>query len=309
MLNRLPSPLLGIISVILYVSNTGFFTSLMLPAIVIKFIIPHAGLRHRLTQIIMFLGAAWIDVNSFNMWVTQKIKWDVTGLENFSVKKSYLVISNHRSWADIFVLQRLFNHRIPFLKFFLKKELFWVPVLGVVWWALDFPFMKRYSRQFIEKHPELRGKDMETTREYCAKFKNSPVSVINFLEGTRFNYQKQKKQDASLRHLLMPKAGGVAIVFSSMGEYLTEIIDVTIVYPDNEPPMDFWHYLRGDIHSICVRVRSIPIPEDFIGMNYEEDTMVREKVQQWVNQLWQEKDQLISETLKEYKGSFRAQSK
>ena len=301
MLNRLPAPLLCVISTFLYAANTAFFFSLMLPAILIKLCVPHAGIRHRLTQVIMLLGTAWIDVNSFNMWFTQKIKWDIKGLEDFSVKNSYLVISNHRSWTDILVLQHLFNHRIPFLKFFLKKELFWVPVLGVAWWALDFPFMKRYSRQFVEKHPELRGKDMETTRKYCAKFKNSPVSVINYLEGTRFNYQKHEKQNSTFRHLLMPKAGGVAIVFSSMGEYLSKIIDVTIVYPENEPPVDFWHYMRGDIHSICVRVRSIPVPKDFIGMDYEGDNAVREKFQQWVNQLWQEKDRLIEEILIEHR--------
>ncbi|MEZ4565573.1 MAG: 1-acyl-sn-glycerol-3-phosphate acyltransferase [Desulfobacterales bacterium] len=50
------------------------------------------------------------------------IRWDVQGLEGFSTDDSYLVISNHRSWTDIFVLQHIFNHRIPFLKFFLKKE-------------------------------------------------------------------------------------------------------------------------------------------------------------------------------------------
>ncbi len=53
--------------------------------------------------------------------------------------------SNHRSWVDILVLQSIFNRRIPFLKFFLKRQLIWVPLLGLAWWALDFPFMRRYS--------------------------------------------------------------------------------------------------------------------------------------------------------------------
>lgn len=300
MLNSFPSPLLGVISLILYFANTVVTFTLMIPVILIKLIIPHAGFRNRLTQLLMLLGTAWIDVNSFILWFTQKIKWDISGLEDFDIHNSYLVISNHRSWTDILVLQRLFNHRIPFLRFFLKKELFWVPLLGVAWWALDFPFMKRYSRKFLENHPELKGKDMETTRRYCAKFKSSPVSVINFLEGTRFNYQKHKQQNSSFKNLLMPKAGGIAIVFSSMGEYLSKIIDVTIVYPDNEPPVDFWHYLRGDIHFINVHVRSIPVPEMFIGINYEEDTAAREKFQQWINQLWQKKDQQISETLQAF---------
>jgi 1-acyl-sn-glycerol-3-phosphate acyltransferase len=295
MLNRLPSPLLGLLSLLLYAANTVFIFSAMVPVILIKLIIPHAGVRLRLTRFLMFLGTVWVDINSFTLWLTQKIKWDVSGIEGLNVDDSYMVISNHRSWTDILVLQHLFNHRIPFLKFFLKKELFWVPILGLAWWALDFPYMKRYSRQFIEKHPELRGKDMETTRKYCEKFKHSPVSVINFLEGTRFSFAKHDKQKSPFRNLLLPRAGGVAIVLSSMGEYLSKIVDVTIVYPENKPPVDFWHFLRGDIHVITVRVRILSIPKEFVGKSYEDDNAAREKFQQWVNQLWQDKDRLIEE--------------
>ncbi|MGB9498166.1 MAG: acyltransferase [Dissulfuribacterales bacterium] len=300
MFNYLPSPLLGVVSLLLYVVNTVCVFAAMVPVILIKLIVPHAGVRIRLTRFLMFLGTVWVDINSYTLWLTQKIKWDVSGIEGLNVNDSYLVISNHRSWTDILVLQHLFNHRIPFLKFFLKKELFWVPVMGLAWWALDFPYMKRYSRQFIAKHPELRGKDMETTRKYCEKFKNSPVSVINFLEGTRFSDTKHDKQKSPFPHLLLPKAGGVAIVLSSMGEYLSKIVDVTIVYPENKPPVDFWHFLRGDIHFIIVRVRVLPVPEDFIGKNYEDDNDVREEFKQWVNQLWQEKDRQIEKILIEH---------
>ena len=303
MFNRLPAFLLGLFSALLYAVNTIITFCLMIPVILAKLIIPFSAVRHRLTRLLMFLGTLWVDVNSFILWLTQKIKWDVSGIEGLNANDSYLVISNHRSWTDILVLQHLFNHRIPFLKFFLKKELFWVPVLGLAWWALDFPYMKRYSRQFVAKHPELRGKDMETTRKYCEKFKNSPVSVINFLEGTRFSDTKHDKQKSPFPHLLLPKAGGAAIVLSSMGEYLSKIVDVTIVYPENKPPVDFWHFLRGDIHFIIVRVRVLPVPEDFIGKNYEDDNDVREEFKQWVNQLWQEKDRQIEEILIEHKAS------
>jgi 1-acyl-sn-glycerol-3-phosphate acyltransferase len=248
----------------------------------------------------MFLGTAWIDGNSFIQNMAMKINWDVQGLEGLGPDSSYLVISNHRSWTDIIVLQHIFNHRIPFLKFFLKKELMWVPVLGVVWWALDYPFMKRYSRQFVEKHPELKGKDMETTRKFCAKFKKSPVTVLNFLEGTRFNNVKHEKQNSPYRHLLLPKAGGIGIVLASMGEYLTSIVDVTIVYPENKPPMPFWDYLKGGIPTIAVRIRKRDIPKEFLGQNYEEDEAIRKRFQEWINGLWREKDQTIENVFKAY---------
>ena len=300
MLGFLPAPVLGVVSGLMFIINTLIFFMLMLPFILLKVIIFNETIRFHLTRAIMFLGTAWIDSNSFIQRLAVNIRWDVQGLEGFSTDDSYLVISNHRSWTDIFVLQHIFNHRIPFLKFFLKKELMWVPVLGIAWWALDYPFMKRYSRQFVEKHPELKGKDMETTRKFCAKFKNSPVTVLNFLEGTRFNNEKHAKQNSPFAHLLLPKAGGIAVVLGSMGEYLTHIVDVTIVYPENKPPMPFWDFLQGKIPTVAVRIRKIDILKEFLGKNYETDEVFRKRFQEWINQLWVEKDETIASVFKAY---------
>ena len=300
MLGFLPAPVLGVVSGLMFIINTLIFFMLMLPFILLKVIIFNETIRFHLTRAIMFLGTAWIDSNSVIQRLAVNIRWHVQGLEGFSTDDSYLVISNHRSWTDIFVLQHIFNHRIPFLKFFLKKELMWVPVLGIAWWALDYPFMKRYSRQFVEKHPELKGKDMETTRKFCAKFKNSPVTVLNFLEGTRFNNEKHAKQNSPFAHLLLPKAGGIAVVLGSMGEYLTHIVDVTIVYPENKPPMPFWDFLQGKIPTVAVRIRKIDIPKEFLGKNYETDEVFRKRFQEWINQLWVEKDETIASVFKAY---------
>lgn len=301
MLNFLPAPLLGVVTLLLFIVHTIVFFSGMVPFILLKVLIPNAEIRHHLTRAVMFLGTAWIDGNSLIMRLTQKIKWDVRGIKGLKINTSYLVVCNHRSWTDIFVLQHLFNHKIPFLKFFLKKELMWVPIMGVAWWGLDYPFMKRYSRTFLEKHPELRGKDMETTRKYCQKFKRSHVTVLNFLEGTRFNYQKQENQKSPYQHLLLPKAGGIAIVMSSMGELLSNIVDVTIAYPDNEPPMPFWDFLSGRIPTVVVRVNALPVPTEFVGKDYEQDEAFRENFKQWINRLWQEKARQIEKILKQYK--------
>jgi 1-acyl-sn-glycerol-3-phosphate acyltransferase len=244
------------------------------------------------------IAMIWIEGNSAIVGMTRQIEWDVQGVEHLDPGKSYLVVSNHLSWADIFVLQHVFKRRIPFLKFFLKQELIWVPILGIAWWALDFPFLKRYSRSFLEKHPELRGKDMETTRKHCEKFKSQPVSVMNFMEGTRFDYRKHEKQKSPYRHLLSPRAGGVALILSCMGDYLSNVVDVTIVYPDKKPPVHFWDLLAGRILRIVVRVEVLPIPEKVVGMDYEADTRFRERIQQWVNQLWQAKDHRIERIIR-----------
>lgn len=300
-LKRWSSPMLGGITVLLFGLNTLWWGSTLLLFAFIKMIVPHAGVKHHLSRLLILIGFIWIEGNSFTIRMTRRIRWDVQGLEQLKNTGSYLVLSNHRSWTDIFVLQHIFKRRIPFLKFFLKQELIWVPILGMAWWALDFPFLKRYSRSFLEKHPELRGKDMETTRKKCEKFKTQPVSVMNFLEGTRFNYQKHKKQNSPYRHLLSPKAGGVALVLSSMGDYLSNVVDVTIVYPRNEPPVGFWDMLAGNISCIVVRVQVLPVPENVVGANYEEDPAFREKMQQWVNRMWQAKDRKIEELLTQAK--------
>jgi len=303
MLNLLPSSVLGGFTLLLFSLNTTWWCSILFLFVFIKLIIPHRGIRHQISRLLVLIAVSWIEGNSFIFRITHKVKWDVQGIEHLTSKKSYLVVSNHRSWADIFVLQHIFKHRVPFLKFFLKKELIWIPFLGIAWWALDFPFLKRYSRHFLKKHPELRGKDMEATRKYCEKLKSSPVCVMNFLEGTRFNFQKHKMQNSPYLHLLLPKAGGVALVFSSMGDYLSNVLDVTIVYPENEPPVHFWGLLTGNIPCITVRVKILPLPENVVGVNYEEDKVYRDKIQQWVNQLWQEKDHRIEAIMTEYVAS------
>lgn len=295
MLKFLPSFVLGVISLLLVSLNTILCASIILFLTLLKLLVSHAGFRAQISKVLIFIAEIWIEGNSLMFRWAHKLEWDVQGLEDLPAKGSYLVVCNHQTWTDIFVLQHIFKRRIPFLKFFLKKELIWVPFLGAAWWALDFPFLKRYSRQFLAKHPELRGKDMETTRKQCEKFKDYPVSVMNFLEGTRFTKQKHQQQKSPYRHLLSPKAGGVALVLSSMGDYLSSVLDVTIVYPENKPRVTIWDLLSGKIPRILVRANILPIPENVVGKNYVEDDVYREHIQQWVNRLWREKDLLIEE--------------
>ncbi len=294
MLKFLPSLLLGIITFLLIAFNTVFWVTLFIPVILLKFIFFASQFRHRCSLVLVAFASQWVECNSLILQIMHSIEWDIEGPANLNPQASYLVISNHRSWTDIVVLQHIFRGKIPFLKFFLKKELVWVPFLGLAWWALDFPFMKRYSRQFLEKHPELRGQDMATTRTHCEKFKRSPVSVINFIEGTRFSSSKHISQNSPFQNLLRPRAGGVAFVLAAMGDCLSGILDVTIVYPDNDSVALIWQLLQGKIPRIIARVRLVPVPEDVAGKDYLTDSDFRERMQNWVNRIWQDKDMLIN---------------
>ncbi|MBU2431628.1 MAG: 1-acyl-sn-glycerol-3-phosphate acyltransferase, partial [Proteobacteria bacterium] len=182
MLHFLPTPVKGILSLLLYALNTVLLASTLILLALFKFIIPVRGFVVFLDRILIAIATLWISINSFNSRLFCKITWDIRGLENLEKKEWYLVLSNHQSWVDILALQTVFNKKIPMLKFFLKEELIWVPILGLAWWALDFPFMKRYSKAHLEKYPHLKGKDLERTKKACEKFRHLPVSIINFVE-------------------------------------------------------------------------------------------------------------------------------
>ncbi|SIS45265.1 1-acyl-sn-glycerol-3-phosphate acyltransferase [Thalassolituus maritimus] len=284
----MPPIVTGIIASLLLLINTLFWACLLFPLTFLKVIIPIAPVRKLLTALLAAVANAWISCNSGWMILTQKMDWTIERPDNLSRNGWYFVLSNHQSWVDILVLQHTLNGRIPLLKFFLKQELIKVPIMGAAWWALDFPFMKRYSKEYLAKHPEMKGKDLDTTRAACEKFKDMPTSVMNFLEGTRFTQKKHDETGSPFKHLLKPKAGGMAFAMSAMGDQFQSILDVTINYPDGIPT--FWDFMQGKMPRCNVVVEEKPIPAELINGDYETDDSYRLHFQQWVQKLWEEKD-------------------
>lgn len=269
--------------------NTVLHAGPIISLALAKLVLPVHALRRRLSLWMAALGESWIGVNNRLMqWLTPT-RWVLSGDLALSRARRYLVLSNHQSWVDIPVLQKVLNRRIPFQRFFLKDSLFWVPVLGLAWWALDFPFMARASKAEIAKNPKLATRDLEAARRACEKFRELPVSIMNFVEGTRAN--ARKLAESSYRHLLQPKSGGVAQVLNSMGELLDGIVDVTIVYPDGRPTI--LDLLGGKIREIRVDLTFRPVPTDLLGGNYESDPDYRKRFQAWLNSIWAEKDARI----------------
>ncbi len=296
MLNRLPALLLGVLACALLLLNILFWVPILLVFALVKLVLPFQSVRLALDPVLVGIAENWIACNSAWMALTQATQWDVLGMEGLDPNHWYLVNSNHQCAADIFVLQHLLNRRIPLLKFFIKQQLIWMPIMGLAWWALDFPFMRRHSEAYLKKHPEMRAKDQEATRRACAKFALIPTSVTNFMEGTRFTPAKYARQQSPYRYLLKPKAGGVALALNAMGDKFQSILDVTIVYPDGIP--GFWTFLCGRMRRVIVRVRSIPIPPELLAGDYGNDPAFREAFSTWVQQLWQDKDAQIEALLK-----------
>jgi 1-acyl-sn-glycerol-3-phosphate acyltransferase len=287
MLQFLPSPIKGALNYAALTANTITLCTPVFALSALK-LIPNRPLQKVCSVGCIKIAETWIGINSTVQQITLGTQYHVTGGEDLKYDGWYMVISNHQSWADIFVLQSTFNRRMPFFKFFLKKELIYVPIIGLVWWALDYPFMRRYSKEFIAKHPELKGKDLEVTRKACEKFKYTPVSVMNFLEGTRFNTAKHQQQQSPYKHLLKPKSAGIAYAMNIMNEHINTLVDVTIHYPDGE--LSFWDFMSGKAKNIHVDICTKEIPAEFKLGDYENDAEFRKVFQSWISDIWQEKD-------------------
>ncbi|WP_189576348.1 acyltransferase [Marinobacter zhanjiangensis] len=260
----------------------------------VKVLVPIKWLQKLCSLGVMWIAETWAEGLKIIFRVMTPTVWDIRSDVTLERDQPYLVISNHQSWVDIPALVEVFNRRAPFFKFFLKRELIWVPLVGLAFWALDYPFMKRYSKEHLAKHPEDRGKDLEITQRACEKFHDLPVTVVNFLEGTRCTSAKHRQQASPYRHLLKPKSGGIAFVMAALGKQMRYLLDVTIVYPEGRIP-GFWELLSGQVSRVIVDIRSRTVPPELFMGDYANDPDFRETFQAWVRQLWEQKDARIEE--------------
>ena len=260
----------------------------LLAVALIKLVVRVKPVTQACDRALSAIATSWIDFNSWLFDHLSSTRLQVDGLSEADTGGQMLVVCNHQSWVDIPILQKLFNRRLPLLRFFLKSQLIWVPLLGLAWWALDFPFMKRYSRARIARRPELAGRDIAATRRACRKFSRIPVAIVNFVEGTRFTPAKHQDQQSPHQYLLKPRAGGVAFTLDALGAALDTLVDVTIAYPDGRPSLA--DLFANRVRVIRVHVRRLPIPEQLRGGDYQNDPEFRRRIQDWINQLWRQKD-------------------
>ena len=278
-------------------ANTIFWFLPLITFAIFKLLLPVRTFRRMMTRWIMAMGENWVSLNAAILSVSNSTQWQVRGTEGLNASDWYLVIVNHQTWTDIVALQTVLNRRIPFLKFFIKQQLIWFPVLGIAWWAMDMPFMKRYSKSYLAKHPEKKGQDLEATRVACQKFRDTPTTVINFIEGTRVTAEKQAKRNSPFRHLLPPRAGGIALALSSMGSMFDAILDVTIVYPTG--PTKFWDMMCGEFDRIIIEINKRAVEPWMISGDYTNDRDFRSRFHRWLTGVWTEKDARITDIYSE----------
>jgi 1-acyl-sn-glycerol-3-phosphate acyltransferase len=295
MLNTLPVLVLFPIHLIMQLCNLAFWALAIICLGIIKLILPIPALVGPINICLNLMLSAFGIISLKLITLTNKVELDYQIDGELSKHNWYLMISNHLSWLDIAILTDFAAGRIPAPKFFLKRELIWVPFIGLGAWALDMPFMQRHSRELLEKYPHLQDQDINTTRKSCEKFRQSPTTVINFVEGSRFTPEKHQYKKSSFKHLLPPKAGGIAFTLAAMGELFTNVLDVSIVYPDN-PHWAMLDMLCGRLNKVIIRVKVLPVDEQIIG-DYYNDEAFKTRFQAWLNSLWQHKDNLIGKIL------------
>ncbi|MFC3912804.1 acyltransferase [Pseudaeromonas sharmana] len=288
MLSFLPCPLIVILSITLTIFNLAFWSLLITVFSLVKLLLPLQAWRLACSRLNNRFMQGWLLGNAMVMRLANRMEWDIVDNSHLNPDGWHLIICNHLSWTDIVILGDLFRARLPAPKFFLKYELLYVPFVGLACWGLDMPFMRRYSREYLLKHPERRGKDVETTRAACAKFAHLPTTVINFVEGTRFTPQKARQSRSTFQYLMPPKAAGLSLALAGLGEQFEKIVNVTLDYPDcsGHPFRDL---LCGRISRIRVRIDEIAITPDLRG-DYVNDKQFKRQFQLWLNDVWQQKD-------------------
>ena len=281
----------GCATISLMALNTIWWTFLLFSVTFCKAVAPVKAWRRFTGRLMVGLANAWIACNNGILRLVNKVEWRFhlpTGLNRW---RNYLVIANHQSWTDILALQRAFLRRIPFLRFFLKKNLIYVPLLGQAWWALDFPFVKRGSKRPKSANNQAGLSSLDFVTRACAKYREIPVSIMNFVEGTRFTMQKHQRQASQYAGLLKPKAGGVATVLSAMADCLHSILDVTIAYPGGAG--SFWEFICSRGRQVVVHVEE----RKLAGLITDErlrDQGFRTYMEGFLNDMWANKDRRLA---------------
>lgn len=282
----------GIISLLLLTLTTLAWGIPLVLLTLLKLITPEHRMRLRLLQGLNAVALNWMGTNIrwMRLWIRPNL--EIRRPEGLSADQWWLVLSNHRSWTDIFLLFFALHRRLPMPHFFVKRQLIWIPIVGLAFWAMEFPMLRRLSREQKERNPHLAQSDEQATQRMCRHARERPIAIYNFIEGTRFTPDKKIAQDSPYQYLLRPRAGGIANVLTLLGDRLDGILDVTLRYENPRPT--FWKFLCGEEGRISIDVRRIEIPTWMREGNAYDDPNYKERFHSWLNALWQEKDKALS---------------
>ena len=269
------------------------FAVTLLTIVNIPRIIPNKNLKVSLGSISNTMGSATVASITTALKILHKLEWDFQIPEDVNADTWYIAMSNHQSWADIFILLAAGHKKIPLLKFFMKKELQWIPIIYLVHKTIDMPFLNRHSQKQIEANPELKKLDYQNAETAAKRFSRNPSTAFSFAEGTRFTHEKHLAQASPYKNFLTPKIGALAIALKGMPQ-VNELIDFTVIYSTNK--RSTWDFLCGEMSQAKVYAKAHQIPETLKGKNFDQEEEYRKEFKNFIEKIWKEKQELYTES-------------
>mgnify|MGYP001811656074 CR=1 FL=1 len=221
--------------------------------------------------------------------------WCVTGAElgygvrviftgdDVPMRENALLIANHQQMPDIPAIMKFCKtkDRLGDMKYFVKKQLKWVPGMG---WGMQFLDCLYIDRDWASDHEKIR----RTFDRLVSG--NVPVHLVSFVEGTRFTMAKlaaaqeyaAKHGLPTPRHTLVPRSKGFAASVEGLRSHVAAVYDLTIGYENGVPSL--WQYIKGLARRIHVHVRRFPIED----LPHSADDL-----RQWLLDRWSEKNELF----------------
>ena len=268
------------------------FAVTLLTIVNIPRIIPNKNLKVLLGSLSNTMGSATVASITTALKILHKLEWDFHIPEDVNADTWYIAMSNHQSWADIFILLAAGHKKIPLLKFFMKKELQWIPIIYLVHKTIDMPFLNRHSQKQIEANPELKKLDYQNAETAAKRFSRNPSTAFSFAEGTRFTHEKHLAQASPYKNFLTPKIGALAIALKGMPQ-VNELIDFTVIYSTDK--RSTWDFLCGEMRQAKVYAKAHETPETLKGKNFDQEAEYRREFKNFIEKIWEEKQELYSE--------------
>ena len=251
-----------------------FLAIVLTPILLLRTLVPSLAPKTRRWSTAIYLAA----VRNHSWWLKRVAgaKWTVPDVALDAATPAVL-ISNHRSWSDAFVITDVVCRHGLIVKFLVKRELARIPILAVIFAVFDFPVLKRSTRSG-ESDGARREHDRSQMTRLTDGLSEEPAAMLSFVEGTRFTNEKRAEGGAPYSEVLAPRPGGLAMMVEALRGTDARLVDITLRY---RPPVSFWKFIGGFPCECEVRV------EQFLVKDLPDD------VASWLVERWTLKDRLL----------------
>ena len=286
----------GIVTFFLILLNSIWVIVAVTPIGLLR-LIPFKPFQIIILKINERLAEIWLHLNKVIQDVMHGAKYRCAGDEKLKKNIWQFTTINHLSWADIFLFLYFTNFKMGVPRIFMKSQLWWLPLTWAANLGLAMPFVVRRSKEEIMANPELAKTDKEATKRSCRIYELYPTNVTGFIEGTRIDKAKYEKSGSRFKNLMPPKIGGMGYTLEVM-PYIDHLTDITLVY--KSPKRSFWAFLCGELNEASVTINTYRIPEELRGKDYSNNDELRDKLKSFLEEIWEEKDQIIESEKEKY---------